>query len=159
MSADVSSVLHAKRRAGLARIDRLAWWLDDAVRIPVIGKRVGIDGIAGLVPFAGDLVGAGLSSLLVVEALRLGAPKRVWVRMSANVALDFVLGLVPVAGDLFDMVWKSNRRNERVMRRWLESVTAEENNDGSRWPGVLGITLGLAVACIVTTVLWRTVFA
>lgn len=157
MSADVSPDLLEKRRASLARIDRLAWWLDDAFRVPVIGKRVGIDGIAGLVPFAGDLVGAGLSSLLVIEALRLGAPKRVWARMVANAGVDFVVGLVPVAGDLFDFAWKANRRNERVMRRWLERVTAEEPPPG-RWPGWAGLTLGLAAAVGVTVALWRGVF-
>ena len=158
MSAEVSPELHAKRRAGLARIQRLAWWLDDVVRIPGIDRRVGVDGIIGLVPFAGDLVGAGLSSLLVIEAVRLGAPKRVWARMGLNMGLDFVIGLVPVFGDLFDFYWKSNRRTERLMRRWLESATTTETEPRSRWPGALGLTLGLACALTATTVLWRAVF-
>lgn len=154
MSDDVSSVLLEKRRASLVRIDRIAWWLDDAFRVPIIGKRVGIDGVAGLVPFAGDLVGAGLSSLLVIEALRLGAPRRVWLRMGANAGLDFVVGLVPVAGDLFDFFWKANRRNERVLRKWLEQ-SIEPEPGKPRWGGTLGISLGLAGAFIVTVVLWR----
>ncbi len=157
MTADVSSELREKRLAGLARIDRLAWWLDDAFRVPVIGRRVGVDGLFGLIPFAGDLIGAGLSSMLVVEALRLGAPKRVWMRMGANVGVDFVVGLVPIVGDLFDMAWKANRRNEQVMRRWLEDVTAAEEKQ-SKWPGAMGVGLGLAGAFIVTVVLWRAIF-
>lgn len=157
MTVHASPELRDKRRAGLARIDRLAWWLDDAFRLPVIGRRIGLDGVVGLVPFAGDLVGAGLSSVLVVEAVRLGAPKRVWLRMGANVGLDFMVGLVPLFGDLFDFVWKSNRRNERVLRRWLEQVTAEQPQS-SRWPATLGVSLGLAGALIVTVALWRAVF-
>lgn len=157
MSHDVSSAMLEKRRASLDRIDRLAWWLDDAFRVPVIGKRVGIDGVVGLVPFAGDLVGAGLSSLLVVEALRLGAPRQVWMRMGANAGADFVIGLVPVVGDLFDMAWKANRRNERVLRRWLEQVT-ETGEPKSRWGGLIGLSLGLAGAFMVTVVLWRVLF-
>jgi hypothetical protein len=157
MSDDVSSSLNHKRRASLQRIDRIAWWLDDAFRIPVINKRVGIDGVAGLVPFAGDLVGAGLSSMLVIEALRLGAPRRVWMRMGANAGLDFVVGLVPVAGDLFDFFWKANRRNERVLRKWLEQVTEAETKS-SRWGGAVGISLGLAGAFMVTVVLWKALF-
>ncbi|MES1924567.1 DUF4112 domain-containing protein [Salinisphaera sp. T31B1] len=157
MSADVSSDLTRRRLASLARIDKLAWWLDDAFRVPVINKRVGIDGVAGLVPFAGDLVGAGLSSLLVIEALRLGAPKRVWARMGANVGIDFVVGLVPIVGDVFDMAWKANRRNEKVLRRWLEDVTRNEEKS-SKWPGVMGVGLGLAGAFVVTVVLWRAMF-
>ena len=157
MNDTVSPALLAKRRASLSRIDRLAWWLDDAFEIPVIRKRVGIDGIAGLVPFAGDLVGAGLSSLLVIEALRLGAPKSVWMRMGANAGVDFLVGLVPVVGDIFDIAWKANRRNERVLRRWLEKATQTEKKT-ARWGGALGVSLGLAAAFIVTVVLWRALF-
>lgn len=157
MSSDVSSALRDKRLASLARMKKYAWWLDDAFRIPVINRRVGVDGLFGLIPFAGDLVGAGLSSVLVVEAVRLGAPKRVWMKMGTNVGIDFVVGLVPIVGDLFDIAWKANRRNERVMRRWLEDVTAVEQKK-SRWPGAAGIGLGLAGAFLVTVVLWKALF-
>jgi len=157
MTAHVPPELQEKRRAGLARIDRLAWWLDDAFELPVIRKRVGLDGVLGLVPFAGDLVGAGLSSLIMVEAVRLGAPKRIWLRMGANIGIDFVVGLVPVLGDVFDFVWKNNRRNQKVMRRWLEQVTESEPKR-PKWPGTLGVTLGLAGALLVTVALWQVVF-
>ncbi|MBS61426.1 DUF4112 domain-containing protein [Salinisphaera sp.] len=157
MNDAVSPTLLAKRRASLSRIEKVAWWLDDAFELPIIRKRVGLDGLFGIVPFAGDLVGTGLSSLIVVEALRLGAPKRVWMRMGANVGVDFVVGLVPLVGDLFDFAWKANRRNERVLRRWLEQETAEQKKK-SRWGGMVGISLGLAGASIVTVVLWRALF-
>ena len=157
MNDAVSPTLLAKRRASLSRIEKVAWWLDDAFELPIIRKRVGLDGLFGIVPFAGDLVGTGLSSLIVVEALRLGAPKRVWMRMGANVGVDFVVGLVPLVGDLFDFAWKANRRNERVLRRWLEQETAEQTKK-SRWGGVVGISLGLACASIVTVALWRALF-
>ena len=88
--------LTAKRQASLARMEKLAYWLDDAFRIPIIGKRIGIDGILGLLPVAGDFAGLALSSLTVGEALRLGAPKTLLVRMAGNVGLDFVLGSIPL---------------------------------------------------------------
>jgi Domain of unknown function (DUF4112) len=40
--------------------------------------------------------------------------------MLGNVALDGVLGAVPVVGDAFDVLWRSNRRNVRLLREWLE---------------------------------------
>ncbi|HET7315173.1 DUF4112 domain-containing protein [Salinisphaera sp.] len=124
--------LQARRRASLARIQKLAYWLDDAFRIPVIGKRVGIDGILGVLPVAGDFTGLALSSLIIGEAVRLRAPRRLLVRMGANVGLDFVVGLIPVAGDLFDMAYKANRRNQALMQRWLEDVTGESGAAGAR---------------------------
>jgi hypothetical protein len=40
--------------------------------------------------------------------------------MLGNVALDGVVGAVPLVGDAFDLMWKSNRRNMRLLRRHLE---------------------------------------
>lgn len=150
------SNLQAKRRASLARIQKLAYWLDDAFRVPVIGKRVGIDGLIGIVPIAGDFAGLALSSLMIGEAVRLGAPKRLLVRMGANVGVDFVVGLIPVAGDLFDMAYKANRRNQALMQRWLEDVTGESSGTGGA--GNVAIVLGVAAALVVSVGVWRAVF-
>lgn len=119
--------LQARRRASLVRIRKLAYWLDDAWRVPMIGKRVGIDGLIGLLPVVGDFSGLLLSSLIIGEAVRLGAPKRLLIRMGSHVGVDFAVGLIPVAGDLFDMTYKANRRNQALIERWLVHVTAESN--------------------------------
>ena len=93
--------------------------LDSAVRLPG-GFRVGLDGLVGLVPIVGDLVGAGLSGYLVVAAARLGIPRRTVARMVANVAVETLIGAVPLLGDAFDLVFKANERNARLLRRELE---------------------------------------
>jgi hypothetical protein len=41
-------------------------------------------------------------------------------RMLGNVALDGVFGAVPLVGDAFDVLWRSNRRNVRLLREWLD---------------------------------------
>jgi hypothetical protein len=41
------------------------------------------------------------------------------MRMLANVALDGFFGAVPVVGDAFDVMWRANRRNVRLLREWL----------------------------------------
>jgi hypothetical protein len=55
----------------------------------------------------------------VHEARQLGAPLHVIMRMLANVALDGFFGAVPVVGDAFDVMWRANRRNVRLLREWL----------------------------------------
>ena len=40
--------------------------------------------------------------------------------MLANVAVDGVVGLVSVAGDAFDVMFRANVRNVRMLRRWLD---------------------------------------
>ena len=101
----------------LAFVTRLAWWLDDAVRIPVIGVRVGLDPLLGLIPGLGDASAAVVALLIVGSALRHRVPKTIVLRMALNVAFDFLVGLVPVAGDVADVFVKSNEWNLALLRR------------------------------------------
>ncbi|WP_164156391.1 DUF4112 domain-containing protein [Sandarakinorhabdus rubra] len=100
-----------------ARIERLEYLLEGAVRIPGLGTRIGADAIIGLVPGIGDAAMAALGLYLVWEARNLGASRWLMLRMLANVGIDAALGSVPVAGDLFDLVFRSNRRNLQLIRR------------------------------------------
>jgi hypothetical protein len=109
---------HVSREA-LDRLDRLAWMLDSVWRIPGTNIRFGADAVMGLVPGLGDIAGAALSLYLINEARRLGAPASVITRMIGNVALDTVVGAVPVAGSVFDIAFRANRRNMRVLREHL----------------------------------------
>ena len=68
----------------------------------------------------GDLIATALSLWLVREARALGAPWHITTRMLANVAVDGAIGLVPVAGDAFDVMFRANVRNVRMLKRWLE---------------------------------------
>jgi hypothetical protein len=97
------------------RLRRLAWLLDAALRIPGINRRIGLDGIVGVVPGVGDAATALLSLYIVLEARRLGLPKAALGRMLGNVAVDALIGAVPVLGDLFDVVWKANLRNIEII--------------------------------------------
>lgn len=146
---------HEKRRRSLARVRRLAVWLDDAVHMPVLGTRVGLDAIVGLLPGIGDFAGLALSGVAVLEAVRLRAPKAVIGRMLGNLAVDFVIGLVPVAGDLFDVYWKANRRNLRLLEDWLAAELEPRQAERRRWPTALFLIAALALALAVSLWLWR----
>lgn len=106
--------------ASLARLETLAHLMDTAFVIPGINRRVGFDALIGLVPVIGDVAGMVIASFVVFEAKRLGAPRWLVARMGVNVAVDGLLGAVPIAGDLFDAAFKANRRNVRLLRRWME---------------------------------------
>jgi hypothetical protein len=108
------------RRARIARIDSLASLLDTAFVLPGTSVRFGFDALIGLFPAVGDLITTALSLFIVHEAYQLGAPNHVIARMLGNVALDGVFGAVPLVGDAFDVLWRANRRNMRLLREWLE---------------------------------------
>lgn len=97
--------------AARRRLAQLAWLLDNSIPLPGTRFRIGLDPLIGLVPGLGDLLGVLLSSYIVREAARLGAPPSVLTRMAFNVALEGLVGLVPVVGDVFDAAWKANQRN------------------------------------------------
>lgn len=108
------------REQRLARLDALARLLDVAFILPGTNIRYGIDGLIGLIPVVGDLITTAISLWLVREARALGAPWHLTARMLANVALDGVVGMVPLAGDAFDVMFRANIRNVRLLRRWME---------------------------------------
>jgi Domain of unknown function (DUF4112) len=111
---------HLTREQRLARLDALAKLLDIAFILPGTKIRYGVDGIIGLIPVVGDIIATVLSLWLVREARALGAPWHVTARMLGNVAIQGVVGTVPVAGDAFDVLFRANMRNVRLLRRWMD---------------------------------------
>jgi Domain of unknown function (DUF4112) len=107
------------REQRLARLDAIAKLLDVAFILPGTNVRYGIDGIIGLIPVVGDIIATALSLWLVREARALGAPWHITARMLGNVAIQGVVGAVPVAGDAFDVLFRANMRNARMLRRWM----------------------------------------
>jgi Domain of unknown function (DUF4112) len=108
----------------LRRVARLAYWLDDRFRIPGTNRRVGLDGLVGLLPGIGDVGTSLIAAYILLEAARLGVPKAVLARMLANIGVDFAVGLVPLVGDLADLAWKANRRNAHLLRDHLLAARA-----------------------------------
>jgi len=119
------------RAERVARLDALATLLDTAFILPGTNVRFGFDALIGLIPGIGDAITTAISLYIVREAHQLGAPFHVIVRMLANVALDGFIGAVPVVGDAFDVMWRANRRNVRLLREWLA-------REDSSWGAIIG---------------------
>ncbi len=103
------------------RIEAMEQLLERSFRIPGVNYPVGLDSIIGLVPVVGDFIAAAMGAYIVWEARNLGLPKwKLW-RMGGNIAFDSLLGAVPVAGDAFDLVFRSNTRNLRIIKKHLDA--------------------------------------
>ena len=137
------------RSRALAEVETLAWLLENSIPVPGTRWRFGFDGIIGLVPFAGDLIGGALTLFVVWRASRMGLPRIVVVRMLLNAAIDLTIGAIPFIGDAFDLWFKANTRNLGLARRWLEHP---EGSTRSEWLA-LTLVIGLLVA-IVAFVAW-----
>lgn len=112
------------------RLEAMEALLERAFVVPGTKYRIGLDAIVGLVPVVGDLVTTAMGAWIVWEARNLGMSKFHLLRMAGNVGVDTLVGAIPVVGDLFDIAFRSNSRNLRILTRWLdkhhpETITIE----------------------------------
>lgn len=118
-SADTpdAQVVLVAQNARLQRIRRFAYWMDAGFRVPFTSLRFGVDSIIGLVPGLGDAAGAVMAGWILLEAVRLGAPRTTLMRMVGSIAVDTLTGAVPLLGDVVDVAWKANLRNVALLER------------------------------------------
>ena len=103
----------------LAQVRFIARMMDDQFRVPGTNLRFGLDFLLGLFPGLGDAVTSVISLLIVHHAWQSGASRLTLARMLGNVGVDFLVGSVPLFGDLFDVAWKANRKNARLLEAHL----------------------------------------
>ena len=134
------------RSRGLAEVETLAWLLDNSIPVPGTGgRRFGIDALIGFVPVVGDLVSGGIGLYVVWRGARLGIPRIVVARMLANSALDLAIGAIPFIGDAFDLWFKANTRNLRLIRQFLEQPDRSTRNE---WIALM-VLVGAVVLVVV----------
>ncbi len=102
------------------RVEALELMLERSFVIPGTKFPVGLDSLLGLVPVLGDVITAVMGAYMVWEARNLGMSKWQLIRMTANVGVDTAIGAVPFVGDAFDLVWRSNSKNLRIIRKHLD---------------------------------------
>lgn len=102
------------------RLEAMEGLLERAFVIPGLNRPVGMDSIVGLIPVLGDVLTASMGAWLVWEARNLGMSKFQLARMAANLGVDTAVGMIPFVGDLFDFVFRSNSRNLKIIKRYLD---------------------------------------
>jgi hypothetical protein len=102
------------------RIEAMELLLERAFTIPGTSRRIGLDVVLDLIPVVGDIIAAAMGAWIVWEARNLGMSKWHVARMSGNVGFDFLLGAIPWIGAIPDFFFRSNTRNLRIVKRWLD---------------------------------------
>jgi len=136
--------------------ERLHWLeilLDEAFVIPGTSIRFGIDGIIGLVPGLGDVFAGILSLLIPLAAWVRGIPYITLIRMLTNVSIGLLIGTIPFFGDAFDIFWKANRRNYRLLTR---SIAEPRRHTWKDWAFLLlcGFALTVIFAIPIVFIAW-----
>ena len=102
------------------RLEAMEKLLEGMFTLPGTNRKFGLDVMLSLIPVVGSLVAAAMGSWLAWEARNLGMPKTALARMAGNIGVDFVLGAIPWIGAIPDFFFRSNTRNLRMIKRYLD---------------------------------------
>jgi hypothetical protein len=132
-----------EKRQGLEPIFKwIAYIMDEVIRVPGTKFRFGLDPLIGLIPGIGDTSSALVSAFALIQAVRLGVPKILLMRMALNILVNEVIGVVPVIGDAFSFWFKSNARNYEIVKNHRLGPSVPRRSD---WLFVIGILVLLVV--------------
>lgn len=85
----------------------------------------GVESFLGFIPFIGDVLGILLALYIYRVAIEMNVPRRHRLAMIINIVLDFLLGLIPFIGDIFDITFKANQRNVRILENHFQGKVIE----------------------------------
>lgn len=117
-------------RKTLAKLQRLSDLMDSTFTVPGTHIRFGFDSIVGLIPVVGDTLTAGVSWYIYSFAKKAGVPGHKRMLMVWNIFIDWLIGLIPLVGDVFDVAFKANRKNVRIIMAHVESQSVDDINNG-----------------------------
>lgn len=129
-------------------LDRIAALLDSRFKIPGTNIRFGLDPLISFIPFAGDVLTTVISSMLVYQMYQYGASRKLVIKMMGNVLLDAVFGAIPVIGVIFDLTYKANDRNVRLLK---EHYLEGKHQGSGNW---IIILLFFGIILIVAAILY-----
>ena len=132
--------------------------LDEAFRIPGTSFRFGIDGLIGLVPGLGDVLAGLLSLVIPLAGWMRGVPYVTLVRMGLNLGVGVLIGSIPLLGDIFDVVWKANRRNYRLLQLHVKEPRRHTWRDWA-FLFLIGLILAALFALPIALFLWLVAWA
>lgn len=101
------------------RIEAMEKLLEGIFVVPGTNFRVGLDVLLDIIPVGGSMVAAAMGSWMAWEARNLGMPKSAVIRMAGNIGFDALLGAIPFIGAVPDLFFRSNTRNLKIIKTWL----------------------------------------
>jgi hypothetical protein len=137
-------------------LDLLSHLLDDFIKIPGVPIRFGLDGIVGVIPGIGDIIGGIASCIIIIAAWARGVSYVTVARMVTNVAIEVVVGSIPILGDMFDIAWRANRRNYALL---VGSVDEPRKHTLQSWLFLAGVCVVLAALVLLPMLLLTWLFA
>jgi hypothetical protein len=131
-------------------LDWVSFVMDRLIQVPGTKLRVGLNTPLMAIPVLGDIIPSMISfTILAIGLNHYRVPKVVAARMVFNSLLDAGIGWIPVAGDLFDVWFKADTRNVRLLQQY--AGTEKPPSTWQHWLfllGLLGLFLLLAAGIV-----------
>jgi hypothetical protein len=102
------------------RVEAMERVMEGLFVIPGTNRKVGMDVVLDLIPFAGSTIAAAIGGWMAWEARNIGMSKIQIARMFGNIGVDWALGMIPFVGAVPDFFFRSNTRNLRIIKRHLD---------------------------------------
>jgi hypothetical protein len=128
------------KNPSLKLVEAIARFLDSRLIIPGTNIKFGLDPIMSLIPVLGDFITYLLSGALIYTMYNQGASRKVVIKMVLNSTLDAVIGAIPLVGTLFDVFYRSNDRNVRLLKEYY--YEGKHQGSGN------GLLLVIVVLCV-----------
>jgi hypothetical protein len=80
------------------RVEAMERVMEGLFVIPGTNRKVGLDVILDVIPFAGSTIAAAVGGWMAWEARNIGMSKVQMARMFGNVGVDWALGMIPFVG-------------------------------------------------------------
>ena len=141
-------VIKSDRTAAISNLESLAKLMDSKFKIPGTNIRFGLDSLLGLIPGAGDFTSFIVSGYIVTILAKHGASGYLVARMIVNILIDTLFGSIPFLGDIFDVAFKANQRNIKLMKEHY----IDDRHKGSAWKLILPLMVLLLL--FVVGLLW-----
>ena len=148
----------------LALLDMTSFVMDRLFEIPGTKVRVGLNTLLLLLPIAGDALSSAVSvAILAIGLSAFRLPRIVAARMMTNSLIDAAVGWIPVLGDLFNLWFKADTRNVRLLLEYAGKGDADQPSTWKHWLFVVGMALAFVlvltviVACVIfaTSAVWH----
>lgn len=125
----------------LKMVENISRLLDSQFTIPGTNIKFGLDPIFSMLPVLGDLITFLISGALIYTMRNQGASRKVVVKMMMNSTLDAVIGAIPIVGTFFDVFYRSNERNVKLLK--------EHYYEGKHHGSGNGLLILIGLICLV----------
>ncbi len=144
----------------LALLDLVSFIMDRMIEVPGTKVRIGLNTFLLVLPIVGDAFSSAISAAILTIGLSVfRVPRIIAARMMMNSLIDASIGWIPVLGDVFNLWFKADTRNVRLLIEYAGRPDQEPPSTWKHWLIVVGmVLLFLLIMTLIGMGVWSLIF-